>query len=186
MRSETTRSTTRAWRGRLNVLASRLFGGKELRHLHMDPPQPVPGAGDGLNLIDVTPETIDAVVAVAGPGSGSPLLSLELRQLGGAISEPSPEHGAVGTIDAGFALFAVGMAANAEMKELVESRVAALKAALTPWTAERGYFNFADGPKDGESFYPPGTYRGLQWVKAAYDPAELFRASHPIRPAGRR
>src|SRR5262245_62130905 len=159
---------------------------EELRHLHMDPPQPVPGAGDGLNLIDVTPETIDAVVAAAGPGSGSPLLSLELRQLGGAVAEPSPEHGAVGTIDAGFALFAVGMAANAEMKELVESRVAALKAALTPWTAERGYFNFADGPKDGESFYPPETYRGLQWVKAAYDPAELFRASHPIRPAGRR
>ena len=61
-----------------------------------------------------------------------------------------------------------------------------MKAALAPWTAGRGYFNFADSPRDGESLFPPDAYRGLQWVKAAYDPAELFRASHPIRPAARR
>jgi hypothetical protein len=156
---------------------------EDLHHLHMDPPEPVPGAGDGFNLVDMTPETVNALVAVAGPGSGSPLISVELRQLGGAVAEASPEHGAVGSIDAGFALFAVGMAADAEMTRLVEDRVAAVKTALAPWTAERGNFNFADSPKDGESFYPVDTYRGLQWVKAAYDPTELFRASHPIRPA---
>jgi FAD binding domain len=159
---------------------------EDLRHLHMDPPEPVPGVGDGMNLVDLTPETVDALVAVAGPGSGSPLVSVELRQLGGAVAEASPEHGAVGSIDAGFALFAVGMAIDAEMTRLVEDRVTAVKAALAPWTAERGYFNFADSPKDGESFFPPDTYRGLQWVKAAYDPTELLRASHPIRPAAKR
>jgi hypothetical protein len=158
---------------------------EDLHHLHMDPPEPVPGAGDGFNLVDMTPETVNALVAVAGPGSGSPLISVELRQLGGAVAEASPEHGAVGSIDAGFALFAVGMAADAEMTGFVEDRVAAVKTALAPWTAERGNFNFADSPKDGESFYPADTYRGLQWVKAAYDPTELFRASHPIRPAAR-
>ena len=156
---------------------------EDLRHLHMDPPEPVPGAGDGFNLVDLTPETVNALVAVAGPGSGSPLISVELRQLGGAVAEASPEHGAVGSIDAGFALFAVGIAVDAEMTRLVEGRIAAVKTALAPWTAERGFFNFAGGPQDGESFYPADTYRGLQWVKAAYDPTELFRASHPIRPA---
>ena len=105
---------------------------EELRHLHMDPPGPVPGAGDGLSLADVTPETINALVAVAGPGSGSPLVSVELRQLGGAVAEESPEHGAVGALDAGFALFAVGMAVDAEIRDLVEDRVAALKDALAP------------------------------------------------------
>jgi FAD binding domain/Berberine and berberine like len=157
-----------------------------LRHLHMDPPGPVPGVGDGMNLADLTPEAVNALVAVAGPGSGSPLVSVELRQLGGAVAQESPAHGAVGAIDAGFALYAVGMAADAEMTQLVEARVDALQAALGPWTAARGYFNFADSPAEGEGFYPPDTYRGLQWVKAAYDPGELFRASHPIRPATRR
>jgi hypothetical protein len=156
---------------------------EDLRHLHMDPPHPVPDAGDGMALADLTPEAVNALVAVAGPCSGSPLISLELRQLGGAVAEPSPGHGAVGTIDAGFALFAVGMAVDAEATSLIEDRVTALKTALGPWTADRGYFNFSNSPVDGESLYPPETYRALQWVKAAYDPAELFRASHPIRPA---
>jgi hypothetical protein len=159
---------------------------EELRHLHMDPSQPVPGAGDGFNLVDVTPETLGALVAVAGPCSGSPLVSVELRQLGGAVAEPSTEHGAVGTIDAGFVCFATGIAAGEEMKRFVEARVTALRAALGPWTADRGNFNFANSPRGGESLFPPDTYRGLQWVKAAYDPTDLFRASHPIRPATRR
>jgi hypothetical protein len=158
----------------------------ELSRLHMDPPQPVPSVGDGFNLADVTPETLNALVAVAGPCSGSPLVTVELRQLGGAVAEPATEHGAVGTIEAGFTLFAAGMAADEETKRFVEARVTALRAALSPWTADRGNFNFANSPRDGESLFPPDTYRGLQWVKAAYDPAELFRASHPIRPAVRR
>ena len=158
---------------------------EDLRHLHMDPPQPVPGVGDGMNLVDLTPETVNALVAVAGPCSGSPLISVELRQLGGAVADESPDHGAVGAIDAGFALFAVGMAVNEEAIGFIEARVDALKAALGPWIADRGYFNFSDTPLEGDSLYPPDTYRALQWVKAAYDPAELFRASHPIRPAAR-
>jgi FAD binding domain len=161
----------------------RMIPAADLRHLHMDPPQPVPGAGDGMNLVDLTPETVNALVAVAGPGSGSPLVSVELRQLGGAVAEESPGHGAVGAIDAGFALFAVGMAVDAEAATFVEARLDALKSALAPWTADRGPFNFSDTTVDGESFYPPETYRGLQWIKAAYDRDELFRASHPIRPA---
>jgi FAD binding domain/Berberine and berberine like len=156
---------------------------EDLRHLHMDPPQPVPGVGDGMSLADLTPETVNALVAVTGPGSGSPLISVELRQLGGAVADSSPDHGAVGALDAGFALFAVGMAVNAEATSFIEARVAALKTALGPWAADRGYFNFSDTPVEGDSLYPPDTYRALQWVKAAYDPAELFRASHPIRPA---
>jgi Berberine and berberine like len=95
----------------------------------------------------------------------------------------SPDHGAGGAIDAGFALFAVGTASDPETTSLVEARIDALKSALAPWVADRGSFNFSDIPVDGESLYPPETYRGLQWVKAAYDPGELFRASHPIRPA---
>ena len=77
------------------------------------------------------------------------------------------------------------MAVDAETAAFVEARVTALKTALAPWAADRGYFNFADNTMDGESLYPADTYRGLQWVKAAYDPDELFRASHPIRPAAR-
>ena len=155
----------------------------ELRFLHMDPPQPVPGAGDGMALAELTPEAVDALVAVAGPGSGSPLLSVELRQLGGAVAVERPEHGAVGHLDAGFAHYGVGMALDPEMEAAVKVHAQTVKDALAPWADGRGYFNFSDTPLEGRSLYPPATYLRLQDVKAAYDPDELFRVSHPIRPA---
>jgi hypothetical protein len=159
---------------------------EDLRHLHMDPPGPVPGVGDGMNLVDLTPEAVNALVAVAGPGVG-----LAARLSRAAPARRRGGAGVSGTRGGGrdrrrLRPFAVGMAADAEMTQLVEARVDALQVALGPWTAARGYFNFADSPAEGEGFYPPDTYRGLQWVKAAYDPGELFRASHPIRPATRR
>ena len=93
----------------------------ELRFLHMDPPQPVPNAGDGMALAELTPEAVDALVAVAGPGSRSPLISVELRQLGGAVAAERPEHGAVGHLEAAFALFGVGMAFDPEMEAAARS-----------------------------------------------------------------
>jgi FAD/FMN-containing dehydrogenase len=155
----------------------------ELRFLHMDPPQPAPAAGDGMALAELTPEAVDALVAVAGPGSGSPLLSVELRQLGGAVAAERPEHGAVGHLEASFALYGVGMALDEEMEAAVKVHAQTVKDALAPWAEARGYFNFSDRPLDGQSLYPPATYLRLQEIKAAYDPDELFRASHPIRPA---
>ncbi len=53
--------------------------------LHMDPVDPVPASIDGWLLADLPSAAIDALVEAAGPGSGSPLLSVELRHLGGAL-----------------------------------------------------------------------------------------------------
>src|SRR3954451_18894249 len=67
-----------------------------LQHLHMDPPQPVPGASEYSMVGDLTPEAIDALVDVTGHESGSPLLSVELRPLGGALARSREDHGARG------------------------------------------------------------------------------------------
>ena len=55
------------------------------------PGAPVPGAGDGMLLSDVTPETIAALVATV---DGSPLLSAEIRHLGGELGRVRPGAGA--------------------------------------------------------------------------------------------
>src|SRR4051794_5008521 len=49
-----------------------------LGHLHMDPEDPVPFAGSGQLLDELPTAAIDAIIEAAGPGSGSPLLSVEL------------------------------------------------------------------------------------------------------------
>nr|MDT0667159.1 FAD-dependent oxygenase [Micromonospora sp. DSM 115978] len=57
-----------------------------IAELHMDPPQPLPYQADHLVLADLDGPAVDRLVAAVGPGSGSELISVELRHLGGALS----------------------------------------------------------------------------------------------------
>lgn len=59
----------------------------------MDPEDPLPFALDGQMLHELPAAPADAIVEVAGPGSGSPLLSLELRLLGGALRQIPARRG---------------------------------------------------------------------------------------------
>jgi hypothetical protein len=150
-----------------------------LPHLHMDPPKPVPGIGDGMFLDELPAEAVDAVVETGLP----PLLSLEVRHLGGELARPSSEHGAVGSIDARFAMFAVGFAPTPEVGRAIEQAVDRAKDALTRWESDRNYFNFAERPVEAERLYMAETYRRLRRIKTAYDAGGLFVANHPIPPA---
>jgi FAD/FMN-containing dehydrogenase len=155
----------------------------ELITLHMDPPGPVPGSGDHLLLNGVSEEAIDALVAAAGPDSGSPLLSVEIRHLGGAAGRRAERGGALDSIDAQFAMFAVGMVMSPEMGAAVEGGLAAVKATLRKWDAGREYLNFAEKRTDPSRLYGSGAYARLRKVKAQYDPSDVFRSNHQISPA---
>src|SRR5262245_3587300 len=150
-----------------------------LPHLHMDPPEPVPGVGDGMFLDALPAEAVDAVVETGVP----PLLSLEIRHLGGELARPSHEHGAVGSVDSPFAVFAVGFAPTPEIGQAVDQAVDRAKDALSRWESSRTYFNFAERRVGAERLYLTETYRRLRRVKTAYDAGELFVANHPIPPA---
>jgi hypothetical protein len=112
-----------------------------------------------------------------------PLLSLEIRPLGGKLAEASASNGAVGSIDAGFVLFAVGFAPTPEIGQAVEDAVDRVQAAFQPWAARRTYFNFAERAVEPDRLYPPETYRRLRRIRAQYDSGELFLANHSIPPA---
>jgi FAD/FMN-containing dehydrogenase len=154
-----------------------------LDKLHMDPEHPVPGTGDGMLLGELAPETVDAFVGAAGAGTGTLLLSAEIRHLGGELARRAPGHGALASVDGRFAVFAVGMAPTPEAKAAVEERVAEVKQALAPWDSGSEYLNFAERPRDSRRFYSDDAYRRLREIKATFDPGHLFRANHPIPPA---
>jgi FAD/FMN-containing dehydrogenase len=154
----------------------------QLLTIHMDPPEPVPNSGDGA-LLDVVPaEAIDSLVHVAGPESGSPLLMVELRHLGGALARAGEGHGAVATMEGDYALFAVGMVPDAESAAIVDAHVDLVKTALSEWDAGRRYLNFSERPIDTRRAYTAAAYRRLQAVKTLVDPDDMFRANHPIAP----
>jgi FAD/FMN-containing dehydrogenase len=152
----------------------------ELLQLHMDPPHPVPGVGDGA-LLDVVPgEAIDALVAVSG--KDTPLLSVELRHLGGALARHEEGHGALGTLEGDFALYAVGMAPTAEVAAAIKAHLDVVEGAICEWDAGRRYLNFTESAVDTRCAYSGPAYRRLQAVKTLVDPDDLFRGNHPIAP----
>jgi FAD binding domain-containing protein/berberine-like enzyme len=150
--------------------------------LHMDPPGPVPGIGAGTLLSEITEDTIRSLVAVAGPGSQSPLLSVELRHLGGAAAEPRPDEGAMVSLPESYGMFAVGMAIP-EIAAAVAERVKDVTTAVQPWASGRSYLNFTEDRVPTSTLFAPEAHARLRRVKARYDAADVIRANHPIAPA---
>ena len=154
-----------------------------LSHLHMDPEQPVPGAGDGLMIDQLPGAAIDAFVQAAGPGAAFPLLSVEIRHLGGEFARARPGNGALASIDAGYALYAVGMTPVPELIPPVTAQVETVKNALASWAARQMYLNFAETQHPAAPFWTEQAYQRLRRIKANADPADMIRANHPIPPA---
>ncbi|HYF25588.1 MAG TPA: FAD-binding protein [Baekduia sp.] len=154
-----------------------------LSRVHMDPEDPVPAISDTLMLDDVDERAIDELVAVAGPGSGSPLLMVELRHLGGALARRREGAGALGRLDAGFLYFAGGIPMDADVVAAIEGQFGRVRGALGRLANDRHYPNFQERARDSRLAYDPGVHARLQGVKAAYDPGDLVLANHPVRPA---
>jgi hypothetical protein len=154
----------------------------DLGPLHLDPDQPMPRIGDGRLLADLPDAAIDALCETGMPKPGSPIASVEVRHLGGALARRSPAGGALASLDAQFAVYAVGMAPTADLAPPLESAIDLLLDTLGPWDAGRRYPNFAERRPDASHFYPPQTTSRLRQIKAAYDPEELIRSNYPIKP----
>jgi FAD/FMN-containing dehydrogenase len=161
----------------------------ELLQLHMDPPGPTPGYGDGMLLAELTPATVRAFVAAAGPDSDSVLLSAEIRHLGGGVAPEAarasaarrgtPEPGVVAGFDAQYMVFGVGIAVPGAAEALAAS-VGRLLSRVEPWRADVDYLNFAEQERPAERLFGDRVVR-LRAVKDAVDPTGLIRSNHPVR-----
>jgi len=154
-----------------------------LSEIHMDPPEPVPGIGDGMTIAELPDEAIEAFTGVAGPDSGTPLILTELRHLGGALGRPAEDGGALSKLDAGFVMYSVGMAATPEMAGAVGAHLDKTEAAMRPWAADGSYYNFSDRPRDVDAILPPDVVARLVEVKRRWDPGNRIIANHAVPAA---
>jgi hypothetical protein len=155
----------------------------ELGHLHMDPEHPVPGVGDGMLLADLPAAAVDEIVRLGGAASGSPLLSIEIRQLGGELARPRPENGALASLDAAYALFALALAPTDELAAAARASADGLLQALSPWAAPRAYLNFAESSQNPDALWGEHAAARLRRIKQAVDPEGVIRANHPVARA---
>ena len=163
----------------------------ELLQLHMDPPGPTPGHGDGMMLKDLPAEAVRAFVEAVGPDAETALLSAEIRHLGGAF-EPAaavdlaaetglPDPGAIVGFEGRYLVYAVGIAVPETIEALVAS-LGRLFSRIEPWRSPVEYLNFTERAATAERFYgDDGRLARLRALKAAVDPTGVIRSNHPVR-----
>ncbi len=149
----------------------------DLAQLHMDPPGPVPGVGDGCLLTDLDEQVLTQFARVAT--TESMLLSCEFRHLGGALAPGRVDGGAISGLDAGFLFFAVGVAPVPKAGAAVAQAVQRVQATLEPVRAARSFSNFCESAASPESLYGPSLER-LRAVRDRYDPERIMRAHQPL------
>jgi FAD/FMN-containing dehydrogenase len=153
-----------------------------LSELAMDPPDPLPFVSTTALLDDLPPAAVDELVAAVGPGSGSPLAMVELRQLGGALERGTPHAGARAVLPGRFVLLSLGVPEDDASEAAVKTYLDSLDRAVRPYHLG-DYPNFVMEPTDASRFFDEDTWARLRQVKALYDPHDLFQGNHPIPPA---
>jgi hypothetical protein len=147
--------------------------------LHMDPPEPGPALFDGMLLGDLDAAALEAWLDVVGPGSGSPLVSAELRHTGGAFGRQASGGGALSSLRGSFLQFAVGIVAEPGMRDPIADRIDGVESAMKPWSA--GYLpSFSSRSVDLADAYDTATAERLRAAKATYDPDGLFVSNQPV------
>ena len=150
-------------------------------HLQVDPLAPTAVYANSVLLDVLTERAVDALVAAAGEGSGSDLLFVELRQLGGAVARPAPRAGALDHMDGSVLVLCVGLDQGSGWAA-VRADANRVTQALQPWATGSAYLLMADADVDEQRGWPGSSWRRLVDVRAAADPHGLFL---PPRPAAR-
>lgn len=116
--------------------------------------------------------------------SGSTLLSLEVRHLGGVLDRAAV--GALPSLRGRFSVFAVGMAPDPDAASAVNKHCDAVLAALEPWSSGVRHLNFSERSAHPEAFFPPGTHSRLADVKQRDDAGDVLHSNHPVGSQPRR
>ncbi|CAH0159237.1 Mitomycin radical oxidase [Arthrobacter sp. Bi26] len=166
----------------------------DVDQIHMDPADPLPFTEGGALLKDFGDETVADLLELTGDGSDCPLLLVEIRPLGGALSRPALSRpgvmpdavpDAVSGRDAAFLLFLVGFKVP-PIAEAVAASIRGILAAMAPHSTGYTLVNFHGEPGDEADrarAWSPAVYERMRSAKATYDPGNLLRFGHAITGA---
>ena len=144
--------------------------------ISMDPVDPMGACQRSEMLGDLPPEAIETLVELAG--SDSPLLMLEIPQLGGALARTADRLSTMGNGHSKFIMNGVGPAFTPEMAEGVAAFLARVSEATRPFQSGDTYVNFMEldgaSPERVKAAYAPEDYKCLVALKDRYDPRNVF------------
>jgi FAD/FMN-containing dehydrogenase len=159
---------------------------EEVNSIHNDPPTPGSFYINTFQLNSLGPDTVEAILALAGPESDGRVV-VEIRQLGGALARPPSVPNAVAHRDAPFQLYAASVLGAGQDAEVLTAH-ARLVDVMAPWNTGHRTLNFMAGaahtdPDDVRQAFTDEAYARLVAIKTAVDPGNMFRFNHNIPPA---
>ena len=101
-----------------------------LPSISMDPVAPLGAVGRTELVPALSADLVEVLVELAGHESGSPLVMLELRQLGGALTGRADELSPLARTDAAYALNAIGLTSDPTQAQVVRRHLDLLARAL--------------------------------------------------------
>ncbi|WP_320671842.1 FAD-binding oxidoreductase [Patulibacter defluvii] len=175
---------------RLLAAATPLLGGWQtmpslaVLRLHGDPEPPTPGVSDAILLDELDDAAIDAFLALAGAGSGSPLLAAELRQLGGALAEAPAGAGVRGALEGRFLLFGVGVPMGPGDGDAIAAHLRRMQQELGAWATGTRFSSFSEAPATAlDACVPAAAVARLREIRATVDGDRLLAGAHPLSEA---
>jgi FAD binding domain len=142
---------------------------------HMDPPDPLPAVSDHTVLGDLDEHGQRAFLSSSDVASQSPLVSSELRQLGGAFADEVADGGAFNRTEGAYCYYALGVPADEVQAAAIRRHLAQARTALAPWDTGRVVPTFVEERAN------PGRWMGeeraafVDLVRRDIDPHGLFR-----------
>ncbi len=143
-----------------------------------DPTNPTPALGHASLIDRVGSDAAEALLAVAGPGVYTPLVSVEIRHLGGALRDADPDPGAAGTLDAEGLFYSTAPVTSpqAEAPILAAQRQAGER--FAPFASARDTILTFDEQRPMRDAFAPEVTDRLAEIAKDRDPDGLLVANH--------
>lgn len=160
----------------------------DLERVASDPIDPLPVASWTETLRELDAPTGQALLQLFASGPQTPFFAIETRHLGGSVAIQAPlQASAFSLRDVGYVLFTYGLLADPALEPDFARYFAEVATTLRPYATGGLYYNFLGDtdttPERARATHTPAHQRRLAAIKAAYDPANMFRFNPNIAPS---
>ncbi|MFI6181696.1 FAD-binding oxidoreductase [Nonomuraea sp. NPDC051191] len=146
----------------------------DLGTITAEPTDPAPALSRTELLTGLDDDTVEILTAEPV----EPLISMQIRHLGGALTRPG--GGAGGALAEPYLLYLLGPGATPQLTQAVRAKQDAIAAALGDRVSGRKPYTFlAPGERAAQAFPEPALAR-LREIKRSRDPHGVFRANYPV------
>ncbi|GAB1816968.1 FAD-binding oxidoreductase [Herbidospora sp. RD11066] len=148
----------------------------EMGSICNEPTEPGASIFSGQILTGLPDEAARTILSAAG----GPMVSVQVRHLGGALARPSETHGAHGHIAEPYLLGLLGVAPAPPVAEMVTRRQAEISRELVPYTTGRKPFTYLGPGEKAAAAFPADALARLREIKRRRDPHGTFRSNYPV------